>query len=100
MRIARLPESAYNNRHPAPEDIFWVVEVAKTSLKKDLELKAYIYAAAQIPEYWVLDLSAKQIIVFREPLDGKYTTEQIIVQGTITPLAFLEIQVSVEKLLS
>ena len=100
MRIARLPESAYNNRHPTPEDIFWVVEVAKTSLKKDLELKACIYAAALIQEYWVLDLSAKQIIVFREPLDGGYTTEQIIVKGTITPLAFLEIQVSVEKLLS
>lgn len=63
-------------------------------------MKASIYAAALIQEYWVLDLSAKQMIVFREPLDGKYTTEQIIVQGTITPLAFLEIQVSVEKLLS
>jgi Uma2 family endonuclease len=99
IAIARLPESAYNNRHPAPEDIFWVVEVAKTSLKKDLELKAFIYAVAEIPEYWVLDLSAKQIIVFREPKDGKYITEQIIVQGTITPLAFLDIQVSVEKLL-
>ncbi len=76
-----------------------MVEVAKTSLKKDLELKASISAGAEIPEYWVLDLSAKQIIVFREPKDGKYATEETIVDGTITPLAFLEIQVSVEKLL-
>jgi Uma2 family endonuclease len=34
IAIVRLPESAYNDRHPEPDDIFWVVEVAKTSLKK------------------------------------------------------------------
>ncbi len=32
IAIVRLPESAYNHRHPQPEDIFWIVEVAKTSL--------------------------------------------------------------------
>jgi Uma2 family endonuclease len=54
------------------------VEVAKSSLKKDLEFKAVIYAAAQIQEYWVLDLSAQQIILLRNPQYKKYTQEQII----------------------
>jgi hypothetical protein len=39
IAIVRLPESAYNDRHPGRDDIFWVLEVAKTSLKKDLDLK-------------------------------------------------------------
>ena len=100
VAIVRLPESAYNDRHPEPEDIFWLVEVAKTSLKKDVALKASIYATAGIQEYWVLDLSANQMIVFRDPQDGQYTTKQTIGKAVIRPLAFQEIQVSVEKLLA
>lgn len=100
VAIVRLPESAYNDRHPEPEDIFWLVEVAKTSLKKDIALKASIYATAGIREYWVLDLSTNQIIVFRDPQNSHYTTKQTIRQGVIRPLAFPEIQVSVERLLA
>ena len=100
IAIVRLPESAYNDRHPNPQDIFWIVEVAKTSLKKDLEVKARIYAMAAIQEYWVLDLSAKQINVFRNPQGDKYTEAYIIAEGTITSLAFPDVVVSVERLLS
>ncbi|MDZ8054469.1 MAG: Uma2 family endonuclease [Aulosira sp. ZfuVER01] len=78
IAIVRLPELTYSDRHPAPADIFWIVEVANTSLKKDLDLKAAIYATAGIPEYWVLDLSTKQMIVFRNPQPGKYTEEYTI----------------------
>jgi Uma2 family endonuclease len=96
----RLPESAYNERHPQPQDIFWIIEVAKTSLRKDLELKTSIYACANIPEYWVLNLSTKQITVFRDPQNGEYTSVQTIGEGNITPLAFSAIQVSVTRLLA
>ena len=99
IAVVRLPESTYSDRHPEPRDIFWIVEVAKTSLKKDLELKASIYAIAGIREYWVLDLSTKQIIVFQNPQNGKYIKEQTIRDGIVTPLAFSEIQVLVESLL-
>ena len=100
IAIVRLPESAYVDRHPAPADIFWLIEVAKTSLKKDIEIKAAIYAAAGIREYWVLDLSAQQIIVFRNPQNGEYVEEQTLATGTIAPLAFPNIAVSVSRLLS
>ncbi|PMB39342.1 hypothetical protein CEN41_21785 [Fischerella thermalis CCMEE 5330] len=98
IAIVRLPESAYTDRHPAPIDIFWIIEVAKTSLKKDLEVKASVYARAGIQEYWILSLSTKKVIVFREPQDGKYLKEQTISEGKIIPLAFSDIEVSVEKL--
>lgn len=99
IAIVRLPESAYNDRHPGCDDIFWVVEVAKTSLKKDLDLKASIYAKAGIQEYWILDLSARRMIVLREPQNGQYATQEVIHEGAIAPLAFPDIQVSVERLL-
>jgi len=100
IAVVQLPESAYNDRHPNSQDIFWSIEVAKTSLKKDLEVKAGIYAMAAIQEYWVLDLSAKQIIVFRNPQADQYIEEYTIAEGTITSLAFPDVSVSVKRLLS
>lgn len=98
IAIVQLPESTYNDRHPEPQDIFWVVEVAKTSLKKDLDLKASIYATAEIREYWILDLSAKRALVLRDPQNGRYLSEEAIAGGVITPLAFPDVRVSVERL--
>jgi Uma2 family endonuclease len=100
IAIVRLPESSYNDRHPAPQDIFWIVEVAKTSLKKDLDIKAAIYATAAIQEYWILDLSTKQMIVLRNPQDGEYVEKYTTGEGIITPLAFADISVSVQRLFS
>ncbi|MEH2315922.1 Uma2 family endonuclease [Nostoc sp.] len=100
IAIVRLPESSYNDRHPAPRDIFWIVEVAKTSLNKNLEIKAAIYATAEIQEYWVLSLSAKEMIVLRNPQNGKYVEKYTIGEGMITPLAFADVSVSVKRLLS
>lgn len=99
IAIVRLPEEQYRDRHPHVEDIDLVIEVAKTSLKKDTELKAEIYAIAQIQEYWVLNLAAQQIIIFRDPQNGRYQTEQLLSSGTIVSLAFPDIAISVDRLL-
>ena len=100
IAIVRLPESAYNDRHPRPDDIFLLIEVANTSLKKDLDLKAVIYATAEIQEYWVLNLSRKQMIVFQEPQNGQYVAQRVISEGAIAPLALPDIQVSIGRLLT
>jgi Uma2 family endonuclease len=99
IAIVRLPESLYDNRHPGPEDILWIIEIAKSSLKKDLEVKLEIYAAAGIPEYWILDLSSKRVIILRSPRGSKYLEQLEITDDMITPLAFTSVKVSVKKLL-
>lgn len=96
IAIVRLPELNYNNNHPGPQDIFWIIEVAKTSLKKDLEIKGGIYATAGIPEYWILDLTAKEVIIFRNPQGSKYLKEDRIKEGIIRPLAFAAVCVSID----
>jgi WD40 repeat protein len=40
----------YLDHHPYPENIFWVVEYADTSLDKDATVKYHLYAAAGIRE--------------------------------------------------
>jgi Uma2 family endonuclease len=44
-----------------------VVEISDTSLTYDLTTKAELYATAGIPDYWVLDVDGRQLIVFRDP---------------------------------
>jgi Uma2 family endonuclease len=89
----------YVQRHPYPSDIFWVIEFSDSSLTKDLEDKNKAYAAADITEYWVVNLREVSLTVFREPGSNGYQSEKKMTQGTIIPLAFADIAVSVQRLL-
>jgi Uma2 family endonuclease len=100
IAIVRLPESAYFERHPFAEDIFWVVEVAKSSLKTDRDIKAEIYGIAGIPEYWLVDLVSGGLTVFRSPQAGQYTEEFTLKSGAISPVMFPDIAVSVGRLIA
>lgn len=53
-------------------DIQMLAEVSSSSLQFDLVVKSQLYARAQIPEYWVLDVESERVIVHREPSDGAY----------------------------
>ena len=53
-----------------------IVEVLSFSKRKhidrDLELKRVIYAALEIPAYWVVDRRDQSILSHTEPFDGEY----------------------------
>lgn len=51
--------------HPSTAEL--VVEVADTSFDYDTHDKASLYAAAGVPEYWVVDLERRRLVVFRGP---------------------------------
>ncbi len=44
-----------------------VVEIADSSLTFDSTEKAELYATAGITDYWVLDLTGRRLLVFRDP---------------------------------
>jgi Uma2 family endonuclease len=50
-----------------PTSAALVVEVSDTTLTIDTTKKAELYATAGVPEYWVIDLEHRQLIVFRDP---------------------------------
>ncbi|NJL38322.1 MAG: Uma2 family endonuclease [Leptolyngbyaceae cyanobacterium RM2_2_4] len=89
----------YLHHHPYPENIFWLIEFSNTSLSKDTEIKRKTYATAGIREYWVMDLKHHQLKVFRDPVSGDYQSELVLTTGTINPLAFPEVEISVQQLL-
>lgn len=49
-----------------------IVEVAESSLRFDMGTKAELYAEAGVPEYWVVNLIDRELVVFRSPRDGVY----------------------------
>ncbi|RZM79706.1 Uma2 family endonuclease [Leptolyngbya iicbica] len=89
----------YRTRHPYPENIFWLIEYANTSFKKDTDPKAQVYAAAGIPEYWVVNLKKMELLVMRHPQQNQYSSVTILTAGTISPLAFPDRTISVSQLL-
>ncbi len=96
--VQRLGDE-YLVHHPYPENIFWVMEYSNSSLEKDLGIKAEIYAAAGIAEYWVVNLKENKLIVFRDPVNGKYQSQQELTSGQISPLAFADLTIEVARLL-
>ncbi|MGI2905493.1 Uma2 family endonuclease [Tolypothrix sp. VBCCA 56010] len=89
----------YRQHHPYPENIFWLIEYSNSSLNKDLEVKSKIYAAANISEYWVINLQTAQLIVFRVPTAEGYQSQSTLTQGEINPLAFPDVAVSIKRLI-
>jgi Uma2 family endonuclease len=65
--IVRGDETWYENRRPGPGDIGLLVEVADSSLLRDIADKARIYARAGIPCYWVINLVDWAIEVYTQP---------------------------------
>ena len=56
----------------AGDELVLVVEVADTSLRYDVTGKRDLYARAGVPEYWVLNIKGRKLIVHRNPKQGKY----------------------------
>lgn len=90
----------YLEHHPYPEQIFWLIEYSDSSLDKDLQTKSVIYAEVEIFEYWVVNLRRRQLVVFREPQDGEYASKVTLNEGIVYPLAFPDVAVLVEAIVS
>ncbi len=99
IAVVRLPKTIYTQHHPYPEDIFWLIEIANQTLKIDLEKKSKIYARNGIPEYWVIDLVNKKLVVHTQPSQNSYTQIQELTTGTIAPQAFPNIAIALDRLL-
>ena len=90
----------YTDRHPSPEDVYLVVEIADSTLKKDCEVKDKLYARSNISDYWVIDVKNRQVHIFRTPTPTGYASHLILSESqTISPLAFPSIVIPISSIL-
>ena len=82
-----------------------IVEVAQSSLKLDRMRKGALYARAGIVDYWVVNLKARVLEVYREPIrvaetEWKYDAVRLLKRGAVvTPLAAPRARIRVASLL-
>ncbi len=88
--IAVIRRRSINDMGPVmPSDVYLLVEVADSSLEFDLGEKLARYAAAGIPEVWVANLRARELVVNTEPEGTAYANVRIVpLDGRVSPQAF------------
>ena len=72
LAVVRHDPRHYLQVHPQPDDILIAIEVADSSLKFDREQKMPRYAAAGVPEAWLVDVRARTITVYTDPTGEGY----------------------------
>ncbi len=65
--IVRGDRHTYRTRHPVAADVGIVIEVSDSSLWYDRTVKGHLYAAADIPEYWVVNIEERLVEVYTSP---------------------------------
>lgn len=97
--VVKFREDFYAKQHPQPEDVLLIIEVADSSLAYDRNAKVPLYAAAGIPEVWLVDLPQSEIHAFRRPEGAVYTEQQSYKAGDALAVpGFEHIQISVSEL--
>ena len=97
--VRRRPEG-YRVRHPEPDDVLLVVEVADTSVAYDRDTKFPLYAAAGIPEAWLVNLPADRIEVHTKPGPDGYADVRMAQRGeTLSPLLLDGVTLQVNEIL-
>ena len=66
--VAIVPGKPSDYRTHHPPTALLVIEIADTSLEYDRTEKMSLYAAAGIPEYWIVNLVERCVEVYREPV--------------------------------
>jgi Uma2 family endonuclease len=100
LMLLRTTPDFYGSRHPGPNDVFLLIEVADTSLDIDREKKLPAYARAGIVEVWIVNVPEKTIEVYREPkLAGYESTTTLRAGEKASCLAFPDVSVEVAELL-
>jgi Uma2 family endonuclease len=66
LAVVRGKAGDYRRKHPTGEDVGLVIEVADSTVGRDRK-KAAIYARADIPHYWIVNLDDRQIEVYSQP---------------------------------
>jgi Uma2 family endonuclease len=100
ITLLRPRADFYAGAHPRPADVLLVIEVADSSARYDRDIKLPLYAAAGVPEVWLVDLEARLLRCHQQPVGGEYRLSEIIEQpGLQAPVALPQLRLDLTGLL-
>ncbi len=90
LAIVRGTARTYLKRRPHATDVGFLVEVADSSLLRDQQDKIRIYARADIPCYWIVNLVDRRVEVYSQPTGPvavpEYQSTQTFQLGNDVPI--------------
>jgi Uma2 family endonuclease len=100
VSILRARDDFYGGGHARPADVLLVVEVADTTLRWDRGVKRPLYAAAGVPEVWIVDLGSRVVEVATEPGADDYgRVERVGDGGRLSPVLLPDLVIPVADIL-
>lgn len=70
-------------RHPRPAEVLLMVEVSDATLEYDRKTKIPLYAEAEIPEVWLINLKNETVQIYRRPQEGAFTLVTVLRRGDV-----------------
>lgn len=100
LAVLRSRPDDYRSAHPTPKDVLLLIEVADSSLAVDRAIKAPLYAAAGIPELWIVDLAGEALEVYQDPDPAGYRRYRRHVRGeTVISSTLPALSLTVDEIL-
>ena len=100
VTLLRFRNDFYSTGKAQPEDVLLLIEVADTTVYTDRQIKIPLYARAEVPEVWLVNLPRKIIEVYTEPKNGKYQIVRKATKSeTITPKMIEDLSVKVSDII-
>lgn len=85
LMLLKRRNDKYRGKYPTAADVLLIVEVAASSLRYDRNVKAPRYAAAGIPEMWIVNLQESIVEIYSSP-ETEYTNVRQAGRGESLPL--------------
>jgi Uma2 family endonuclease len=90
----------YTEGHPLPSDVLLAIEISDSTLRFDTKIKGLLYAEAEIPEYWILNIFQNVLEVRSGPANGRYARHQVLRHGqVVSPLRLPDASFWVDEIL-
>ena len=100
VMLLRPRADFYASGHPGPSDVLLIIEVAESSVEFDREVKIPRYAETGVIEVWLVDLTAGEILIHRNPAAGGYADVQSISSGVLpAPQGFPGLRLTTKDIL-
>lgn len=99
ITVLRWREDDYADGHPTADAVLLIIEISDTSLAFDQEIKLPRYAAAGVPEVWIIDINRNKVEQYTNPQHDYYQMHLTLSVGdTLSPHFDNTIAISIQNL--
>lgn len=99
ITILPFRDDYYAETGVTPDDVLLLIEVSDSTLKQDRNVKLPLYATAGIPEVWIIDVSKRQLEVYRQPSEERYQSVATLTREDTVTATQLPLSVQVRELI-